>query len=52
MIQAAETGYQKALGDQLRKDESLWANTALDAVENIVHRKCVYPGVKQNKIIN
>lgn len=44
--QSAAEGYEKILGDQLRKDPTLLLSDAIGALNNIVPHKAAYPGVK------
>ncbi len=43
--QEATEGYEKIIGDQLRKDPTLWEKDAFACINNVVHRKCIYPTV-------
>lgn len=43
--QNAKGGYEKVLGDQLRKNPRLLVPDILAALENVVHYKAAYPGV-------
>jgi len=38
-------GYEKKIGDQYRKDPTLWTADPLTAVDNVLSRKCVHPSV-------
>jgi len=50
LIQNATKGYEKILGDQLRKEPTLLIATVLDALENVIHHKAAYPEVWNKKI--
>jgi len=43
--QAASTGYEKKIGDQLRLDPTLLVSDVFSALEKIVHHQCAYMGV-------
>ena len=43
--QAASTGYEKKIGDQLRQDPTLLVSDVFSALEKIVHHQCAYMGV-------
>ena len=43
--QDATEGYEKTIGDKLREDPILLVQDVYGALENIVHKKAVYPGV-------
>ena len=44
-LKSAEEGYEKDIGDQLRKDPNFWSKDPLESLNNVVHRKCAYPTV-------
>jgi len=50
VLQNATNGYDKVLGDQLRKDPTLLVSAPLAVRENVLHHKAAYPGVWNNKI--
>ena len=41
----ATEGYEKVLGDQLRKDPRLLVSDIFSALENVIDHKAAYPGV-------
>ena len=43
--QAASTGYEKKIDDQLRQDPTLLVSDVFSALEKIVHHQCAYMGV-------
>ena len=45
LLKSAEEGYEKDIGDQLRRDQTFWSKDPLEALDNVVHRKCAYPTV-------
>ena len=51
LIQNATKGYEKILGDQLRKDPTLLILDARFARDNVIRRKAAYPAVQKKKKI-
>ena len=50
--QAASSGYEKKIGDQLRQDPTLLVSDVIGTLEKIVHHKCAYIGVYCTYILN
>jgi len=44
-LQNATKGYEKMLGDQLRKEPKLLVSNSFGAVENVLNHRAAYPGV-------
>jgi len=41
----ATEGYEKQIGDEFRKDPTLFATDTVNAVDHVLNRKCAYPSV-------